>query len=173
MSFNNTRELEQNLEKIYEQKQTKMQFSKKRKANRVCLLLSQKNIINYFNIVMKEQDVNMEDSGIQVQSLNENKFRNPLLKDDEEMLENGIKRRKWFDKGLFNDDVSDDVSEQSEDAGEFDIPAANEPKKAYKKQKKTKQFINPLKKSHLSSKTAGDESEEEVQFATDEEDNSE
>ena len=46
------------------------------------------------------------ESGLEVNSLNENKFKNPLLKQNEEILESGIKRRKWFDKGLFNDDVS-------------------------------------------------------------------
>lgn len=90
--------------------------------------------------------------------MNENKFKNPFLKDNEEILESGIKRRKWFDKGVFNDDFSDDSSVQSDDAGELDVPndsdIENDNDSIYDQEdkKKNKGFVNPLKKSHLSSK---------------------
>lgn len=62
-----------------------------------------------------------QENGMEVNSLNENKFKNPMMKENEEMLETGIKRRKWFDKGLFNDDISSsEESLASEDAGELD-----------------------------------------------------
>jgi len=97
-----------------------------------------------------------------------------LLKDDEEMLENGIKRRKWFDKGLFNDDISDDEDDLagSDDEGELDVSSGEE-----EEEKKTKKdssakpkkaavgFVNPLKKSHLVDK-ADEINDEDVQFGS-------
>lgn len=95
------------------------------------------------------------ENGLEVHGLNENKFKNPLLKENEELLENGIKRRKWFDKGLFNDDISSsDDDNQSEDAGEFDEVSSDEDQKPASK-KASKGFVNPLKKSHLSAKATG------------------
>jgi len=93
-----------------------------------------------------------------------------LLKDDEEMLENGIKRRKWFDKGLFNDDISDDEDDiaGSDDEGELDVSSGEEEEeKKTKKVGSTKSkkpavgFVNPLKKSHLVEKS-DEVNEEEV-----------
>ena len=112
---------------------------------------------------------------MQVESLSENKYRNPLLKDDEEMLENGIKRRKWFDKGLFNDDISDDEDDiaGSDDEGELDVSSEEEEEEEKKTKKvgstKPKKaavgFVNPLKKSHLVEKS-DEVNEEEVQFGS-------
>lgn len=97
------------------------------------------------------------ENGLEVHGLNENKYKNPLLKENEELLENGIKRRKWFDKGLFNDDISssDDEGSQSEDAGEFDENSSDEEAKPANKKSANKGFVNPLKKSHLSAKATG------------------
>ncbi|KAL4472221.1 hypothetical protein ABPG72_013854 [Tetrahymena utriculariae] len=154
ISFKNSKELEQNLEAMYEQKQLRQQISKKKKANK--------------------DEAEIDDSKIQVQSLNENKFRNPHLKENEEMLESGIKRRKWFDKGVFNDDFSDDSSMQSEDAGELDVPGDsdidNDSLYDEEDKSKNKGFINPLKKSHLSSRQNGDDDDdEEFNFGSEDE----
>lgn len=96
------------------------------------------------------------------------------MKENEEILESGIKRRKWFDKGVFNDDFSDDSSVQSEDAGELDVPNDSDIEQdddsIYDEEdkKKNKGFVNPLKKSHLSSKQEYDD--EDVNFGSDNED---
>jgi len=90
------------------------------------------------------------------------------------MLENGIKRRKWFDKGLFNDDISDDEDDiaGSEDEGELDVSSGDEEKEkkaaksgANKSKKANVGFVNPLKKSHLVDK-ADEINDEDVQFGS-------